>query len=192
MRVFDREHAMAAEMAYKSDPLTEFGDWELVGTDEFTRIYRHKKEDRHLIGIRGTKGAGDQSLDATLPVRDIRSSDRYKKSKEFVEGYLRRLGEREEGKPRRIEFAGHSLGGLIADRLGQDFGADRVVQFNAITYGDEGPNTEHYITEDDPLRIAGLLGNDPNAYRFGITGGHSMNAFFNAGDEFFGERMYDF
>jgi hypothetical protein len=191
MQVWDREHALAAEMAYQSEPLTEIGDYELVGTDEFTRIYKHKTEDRHLIGIRGTKGSRDVGTDISLGVKDIRNTDRYKQSKEFIEGYFRR-NKPTEGVPRRIEFAGHSLGGLIADRLGQDFGADRVVQFNSITYGDEGGNTEHYVTEDDPLVKAGMIRYDPNAYRFDITGGHSMNAFANAGDDFFGRRMYDF
>jgi hypothetical protein len=192
MQVWDREHALAAAQAYESDPLKEIGDYDLVGSNEFTRIYKHKKDaDRHLIGIRGTKGLPDVGTDVSLAVKDIRDTDRYKASKKFVEDYFAQ-SKRTEGIPRRIEFAGHSLGGVIADRLGQDFGADRVVQFNSITYGDEGENTEHYVTEDDPLVTVGLLRDDPNAYRFNLTGGHTIDAFANAGDDFFGERMYDF
>jgi hypothetical protein len=180
-RVYGREHSMAADQSYNEEALKEFLDWELKSQNEFTKIYKHKTEDRHLVGVRGTWSLNDAAIDASLPFRDVKNTDRYKSSQKLVQEYLRSLGTDPE-ENRVLEFAGHSLGGHLADELGKEFNAKKVVQFNAYRSGKEGAQTEHYTTADDPLQWANkLLRRDRDATEFNIGSGHSVTNFAGAG-----------
>ena len=180
-RVYGREHSMAADQAYNEDAMKEFLDWELKAQNEFTKIYKHKTEDRHLVGVRGTYSLSDAAIDVSLPFRDVKKTDRYKSSEKLLQDYLASLGE-DTGEPRRLEVAGHSLGGHLADELGKQFNAQRIVQFNSYRSGKEGGQTEHYTTTDDPLQYANkLLRRDRDATSFDFGGGHSISNFSGQG-----------
>jgi len=110
-----RAGALIATQSYKEKADKNVGDNELIAENEYNKAYKNKKTGDISIGIRGTSGINDVLTDAKHFVgSDIRNTDRYKNSKAFL------VKVKAENPYSKVNLYGHSLGGLITNKLAEE------------------------------------------------------------------------
>lgn len=113
-----RKGALIANQSYKEKADKNINDnynLELIAENEFNKAYKDKNTGDINIGIRGTAGLTDVLTDVKhLVGADIKNTDRYKNSKEFLENIKR------QNPTSNINLYGHSLGALITNKLAEE------------------------------------------------------------------------
>jgi len=175
--------AFLANEAYKKEPTKSYQGYTLVHSDPFTKVYRNPVTKKQLTSIRGTDSFADGLLDVQLSLgKNIRNSDRYKRSEEVAKKFF------DPGFDN--EFVGHSMGSMVADQLAQRFGT-KSTGFNPYTSNRalQSTNTTIIRTADDPLAAASRLGGNQIAESLakevitlpavgkGPLAGHSIESF---------------
>lgn len=117
-----RERWSAVHMAYK--PVKErriIRGLEPVYENGMATAYIDTRSGNIVVGVRGTKYVKDWiQANSLLPLGLLKYSPQYKEAKDVVDTVHARYPKK------RIEVAGHSLGGAIATQLRRDYG-DKVI-----------------------------------------------------------------
>jgi len=107
--------ASIANQAYKKDSDRILNGHELLNKNEFNVAYKNKDTGDIDVGVRGTASAGDVMTDAKkLFGEDIKTSSRYKNTKDFVEKL------KQQNPTSKINLYSHSLGGAVANELAKE------------------------------------------------------------------------
>jgi hypothetical protein len=110
-------HRQIAEEAYNDTPADSIGDYRLVHNTPTLKAYRN--DNNMIIGVRGTYDMRDVKADAALAAGRLRYTQRFKDDSDALKQVLNRY----HG---NVTTASHSLGGAIADELGNDH-TDRII-----------------------------------------------------------------
>lgn len=146
-------HRQIAEEAYNDKPADFIDDYRLVHNTPTLKAYRN--DNNMIIGVRGTYDMRDVKADAALAAGRLRYTQRYRDDSDTLKQLLNRYhGD--------VTTASHSLGGAIADKLGNDY-HDRVrggISFNPaydtkqlVTGGRS--DIQRYYARKDPLSYLG-------------------------------------
>lgn len=148
-------HRQVAEEAYNETPADTIGDYSLIHSTPTIKAYKHNNDDSLIVGVRGTYDKADIAADAALAAGRLRYTQRYRDDSDT----LKQLLDRYHG---NVTTAAHSLGGAIADKLGNDY-HDRVrggIAFNPaydakqlVTGGRS--DIQRYYARKDPLSYLG-------------------------------------
>ena len=166
-------------------------DLELIDENEFNKAYKDKKTGDINIGIRGTAGLTDVYTDVKhLVGADIKNTERYKNSKDFLENI------KKQNPTANINLYGHSLGGLIGNKLAKEK-SDIVSggeSYNPYALSGEdlesGGKIKNYRMNTDIASLGGYLGGNTNSIKSvgditdftkGILDTHSLTNFLKDG-----------
>lgn len=186
-----RKGALIATQSYNEKADKNIGDLELISENEFNKAYKDKKTGDINIGIRGTSGLKDVYTDVKhLVGSDIKNTDRYKNSKTFLENI------KKQNPTSNINLYGHSLGGLITNKLAQEkpdlvSGGEGYNPY-ALSGADleSGGKIKNYRMNTDIASLGGYLGGNTNSIKSvgdigdfakGILDTHSLSNFLKNG-----------
>jgi hypothetical protein len=121
---------IAAESYSKSPSQTIDNDWNLILNDNNNKVYQNRMTGKVIHGISGSKTAGDFLNDGLQYMvgwgNNPLQKKRYGQSSDIVD----RLNSIK--KKREIEYASHSLGSNVSNRLLQHGKGSSAVNFNAF------------------------------------------------------------
>lgn len=144
-----------AAQSYLSKPQATIGAYNLEYKSDTIHAYVDENDKRIVISVRGTNvtDARDLRADASLPVNQLKSSDRY----QYDEAQLQTFFEQYNPQDYSVYLTGHSLGGAIVNQLKRDFPAIK----EAVTYNSalqpidiikqDNKNIQRHYTSTDPL-----------------------------------------
>lgn len=171
-------HARAAKAAYDdlpSDKLPSGYQHERISPE--MAVLKNPESKKAVIGIRGTKNIGDALTDVAVGLGDIRTTERYKRTRAEVERVKKELGPEYE-----VSLAGHSLGGALAHHIADEFGMKGHV-FNPASSLGNVPQTEKvtaHMTVDDPVSMFYRTKGATNTYTNpdkGVLAAHTIDAY---------------
>jgi dienelactone hydrolase len=183
-----RHGAGIANQSYKGKADSTFNGHTLISENEFNKAYKNPITNEIDVGVRGTAGFSDVITDAKkLFGSDIKKSDRYKNSSDFVKKL------KQENPTSKINLYGHSLGGAIVNELAKE-------NPNIITSGEA--YNPYLLSSSDasnkiknyrlPTDVASLLAvnsenvktvGDASDYTRGILDAHSLENFMKLGGQ---------
>jgi len=186
-----RKGALIATQSYKEKADKNIDNMELIDENIYNKAYKDKKTGDINIGIRGTSGVGDILTDVKHFVgNDIKSTDRYKNSKTFLENI------KKQNPTSNINLYGHSLGALITNKLAEEkpdlvSGGEGYNPY-ALKSSDleSGGKIKNYRMNTDVASLGGYLGGNTNSIKSvgdfsdltkGILDTHSLSNFLKDG-----------
>lgn len=113
-------------------------------------IFYNKKKNKLLNSVAGTHNLSDVVTDAWLAVGGLNSTNRYKEAKSTLEKAKKKY------KPKETAIVGHSLGGAIAQKIGDK--SDKVTTFNGavLPFQKSHTNETNYRTRGDVVSAFGI------------------------------------
>lgn len=192
-RLGTRKGALVANEAYKKDASHQLeGDRELIGENEYNKAYRNKKTGDIDVGVRGTASVADAFTDIKhLVGGDIRTTERYKDTKRFIEGL------KERNRNAKINVYSHSLGGLITNKLAQEnpdlISGGETYNTYALSKNDLSSKLRNVRTKNDLVSHLGrdgvqTLSKDLSDLTQGNLEAHSLSNFLKRGGSIYGMK----
>lgn len=178
--------ASIANQAYKQDSDRLLNGHELLNKNEYNVAYRNKDTGDIDVGVRGTASGGDVLTDIKKLVGDdVKKTDRYKSTKDFVEKL------KKENPNSKINLYGHSLGGLITNELAKEkpdlISSGEAYNPYALSSSDVSDKIKNYRLPTDVVSVLG--GNkiktvgSASDYTRDILDAHSLERFLKRGGQ---------
>jgi dienelactone hydrolase len=179
--------ATFAKQAYSTNPESIEG-YTLVNWNANNKAYKENNTNVIHVGIKGTANAADVLTDIKhFTGTKIETTDRYKDSKKFLENLQR------DNPTSKLNVYGHSLGGLIANKLAKE--EPQLVSggqaFNPYALKssdlDSGGKIKNYRTKTDVASALGAINNNIESVGSifditkSITDNHSLSNFYKKG-----------